>query len=1804
VTKTKAAGFAGSMVGDSVVNKILDVVGKAANKEGSKRQSLVKTFGKISNRVQGFDGELKEFIDTADQRDGILGTIGGMLQEVAPRLNAEPRVLSNLAERGHERVDWDLLSRRTLIEVIPEYLARITQNTQSMATGQPAEKMVYSKLSESFVSEADAVAEATDKFVKRDEINIYREQSDKLLDKIFGSAKISPEARLVMSEQIHTDVSRGWNVDPTRYVESGTFDERHDAGAVSELHEFFREKYKAKDVSEGGKEKWDLDLSEQALTKLGAINHSGRQLMSAIPNMQDPLKQFMASGDKDLLRATGWIDNTSGTDQFNSERMTSLMTGRLSLDDLQSEWDRGQLKEERGENATKWRDQDRDEWQLRQEQPVAAQPERKVEESRPTRVMSGGEQSVLTDLTKVMNQTGSDSAAMLARLDAVVSGGTEVYSINNQQLEVLKEIRELLVAQQAYEMSSEDAKMGAELLKKFNSMSTENGPGLMSQLSSKVLDIGKSGVGALGNYYSTVGNLAGKGVNFATEKASSLMNFVGKKKEDVDVFVAGLRTPALRGEFIKAGRYVDVATGKVITKLEDITGEVKDLESGNIVLSAEDFANGIYNGSGDSLMDRLGGAVKGFASGAVDMLGGYYGFLWDTSKKVVNFVKEKAIGYNRKLQVQSDVYVKSRMEDGPILLRTKLLRGAYFDLDGNAIFSVADIKGPVYDEEGNMLLSDEDISDGLVNPQGEDIDVSGIFGSGVGMVGSGIGLAKAAGGKLLDALKGYYSGIGKAGKSLLDKLTGGFGGVTVNGETDVETINISANNVYLTGNIVQESPAERAGTASPTVTEKVNGIGEQLKTTTENVRNRAEKGIKDVADKASTMANTAVDKVKDIDTTKVEATLVKAKERVGERFDKVKDTLVGTELGEDSVLVGDADGNVSIKSGKEEIPAGDGTTNGYLASLLAYFHGRDLLKDGDTDGDGFRDGGWRSRLFGRKDEEEDGESDGKKTEGNRKAGKGILGTLAGALGMGGDDSDDGGSLAGDIASEVAGEVIGDKISGNGKGDDSDDDKKSRSKGPKAKGKMGRAWQAIKGAGSKVKEIAGGMKGKGLIGGTAAGITGVGGAISGMGGSVATKMAATSGLKKAALWGLKGALGLVGGILGAPIVGTALAVAGAAYTAYEVFGSFRDRAGVEPLEEYRYRQYGLDVEDSSHRSFLRKLEDEAIEYVNYRGSEGTENTLDIEDFEFHEDMMTLVNIDPNVPAERFAAYLRWFKNRFRPVFLLHHGVARMLDSDVDLLDIDDELDDDKKAKFVKQAYYPNDGSGNSPYMVSDSPMEEHTATVGYKEIDEMKEALMTEYKVDEEKSEKDGESFLSKVAKGAMMLTPVGMAHTAYKAVTKDKPADTKTGKKVEVESGKKEKTNTATKVATAVGLAVGTEQAVKAGTEAKATPPVSNATAVKRKLETNKAKGKKGFVVPSEGRISSPYGDRVHPISGESKFHTGIDIAAPTGTDVLASQGGAITRRGHSRSYGNVIYIDNDDGTHSRYAHLHNFEPGYTVGDRIEQGAKLGEIGSTGWSTGPHLHFEVRKKAHDKKSSLDPLELFKGDTGKEARAQVSDAIAAAKMEVNQDDDEAILEGEETILSTMKGSSEVTHDQKRAQTASMKTPLVKPSLMTPTNVGITKPEYTEDTVATADRDTAVAITPAKLNMAPATPVRKVVDDAPVVEVEVLQQKRAQMSQEDANVRSEQQLEAIGILMTEQLRTQQRMEVLLTEVASNTKATADGVAELPMSEEKKAEKPKSTQSARNNPALTGNQLTAMMQSKDAKSVSYPLLMSRNK
>ena len=117
--------------------------------------------------------------------------------------------------------------------------------------------------------------------------------------------------------------------------------------------------------------------------------------------------------------------------------------------------------------------------------------------------------------------------------------------------------------------------------------------------------------------------------------------------------------------------------------------------------------------------------------------------------------------------------------------------------------------------------------------------------------------------------------------------------------------------------------------------------------------------------------------------------------------------------------------------------------------------------------------------------------------------------------------------------------------------------------------------------------------------------------------------------------------------------------------------------------------------------------------------------------------------------------------------------------------------------------------------------------------------------------------------------------------------------------------------------------------------------------------------------ISSPFGMRTHPTTGEYKLHTGTDFAGGgiNGTTVYAVKDGEVIYAAKHKAYGNFVIIDHGNGISSCYAHMQDNSLKVKVGDKVLQGQPIGKVGSTGYSTGPHLHFEVRVNGE----TVDPM---------------------------------------------------------------------------------------------------------------------------------------------------------------------------------------------------------------------------------------------
>lgn len=121
------------------------------------------------------------------------------------------------------------------------------------------------------------------------------------------------------------------------------------------------------------------------------------------------------------------------------------------------------------------------------------------------------------------------------------------------------------------------------------------------------------------------------------------------------------------------------------------------------------------------------------------------------------------------------------------------------------------------------------------------------------------------------------------------------------------------------------------------------------------------------------------------------------------------------------------------------------------------------------------------------------------------------------------------------------------------------------------------------------------------------------------------------------------------------------------------------------------------------------------------------------------------------------------------------------------------------------------------------------------------------------------------------------------------------------------------------------------------------------------------FAWPAAGAVTSPYGYRIHPIFGDRRLHTGLDIGASYGAPVVSAGDGTVVYTGVMGGYGNVVVVDHGGGLSTTYNHLSTFNVG--SGQSVSRGSQVGAVGCTGYCTGPNLHFEVRVNG----SPVDPM---------------------------------------------------------------------------------------------------------------------------------------------------------------------------------------------------------------------------------------------
>jgi len=255
-------------------------------------------------------------------------------------------------------------------------------------------------------------------------------------------------------------------------------------------------------------------------------------------------------------------------------------------------------------------------------------------------------------------------------------------------------------------------------------------------------------------------NVLMKSWKFGKDLLGKTTDFLSEKKEEFDLYVGRGKHPRLEAARVAAGKYMDVATGKIIEKFDDITGDVMDIDTDEIVLKAEELKRAVLRNlkTGQAKFAKLTGwgrkaiayqfdQLKKSGQRAMKLVGGIYGTGLDLGKKL----------YNQLTDAPMDIYIKGEMAE-PVLYKYIMEAGGYFDKkSGDPIVKPSQIKGPVIDTDGQTVLSSKSIKKGLVDSKGRPL----VFGI-AKLIGMGISSIK----KTFDTIVGFGKGAWNRAKDM------------------------------------------------------------------------------------------------------------------------------------------------------------------------------------------------------------------------------------------------------------------------------------------------------------------------------------------------------------------------------------------------------------------------------------------------------------------------------------------------------------------------------------------------------------------------------------------------------------------------------------------------------------------------------------------------------------------------------------------------------------------------------------------------------------------------------------------------------------------------------------------------------------------------------------------------------------------------------------------------------------------------------------------------------------------------------
>lgn len=708
-----------------------------------KNPEIVGTGHLLDYASRDYDQYLIDWANDNNMSGGIKGFVADIISEAGAARQNNTIIGGDDIMKAADPAIWDNLSRKSLVEIIPGYLARLLQAVERFRDPNVDLTSFDYRRSE-FTGTADLAKRINAEATQGYEYDSMKRRTTDIVDQLDTDKTLSEEQRVQFQKGLLKHVHGGGKFSYSGFMEPSTFIkmgmEPKDAQVFAEM---FADKLGRDRETKSG-------LPDMEAAKfLNTISRDIRDLKNAMPNPTELANIYANTGNREAVRASGIAKRSQGIDRVDDSFILSSFEAKL----------RGTTNDATPQSETPISGAGFSPYIGAGHRTVAS-----GSDSLRDIAVFGEMRDILQDILKNQKDATRVSESEASRNDAYSNEKLDLLINTLQQQSVVKQADESLV------LLTEIREALLDLNSQMANMATDTNDTEKSAVRKHYSRVAKKmrGLGGMAlKPFKMLYNLGGKmndGLLGTAKKAvfgiGGALAGIGdaiNANTPMDVYVKGKPyDPVLREAEMRAGRYVDAITGKTITALKDIKGAVRDATTNEIVLTAEEFASGLFNHKGKQLTK----GIVGWTRDKIARLFGYVSSELGAGIKIplTLLSKGKQMVSNFLFDVP-DVYVPG--EKSPRLLGSIIRRGGYYSSKtGKPIYGLSDIDSDVMDADGNVKLTVDEIANGVVDKDGKPIvtmmqRIKGLIKKGLGI---GVGVL-AWGGRQLKKGLGDVKGI-------------------------------------------------------------------------------------------------------------------------------------------------------------------------------------------------------------------------------------------------------------------------------------------------------------------------------------------------------------------------------------------------------------------------------------------------------------------------------------------------------------------------------------------------------------------------------------------------------------------------------------------------------------------------------------------------------------------------------------------------------------------------------------------------------------------------------------------------------------------------------------------------------------------------------------------------------------------------------------------------------------------------------------------------------------------------------------